>query len=47
VLQLQRDLTTAAPNEIKALADYNKSLHQLYFREGTILDRMKVNLDIK
>jgi outer membrane protein TolC len=47
VLQFQKDLTSAASSEIKALADYNKSLHQLYFNEGTTLERNKVTLDVK
>ncbi|PYJ01066.1 MAG: hypothetical protein DME25_19040, partial [Verrucomicrobia bacterium] len=34
VLQLQRDLTTARGNEIRALADYNKALSQLSLSEG-------------
>ena len=47
VLQLQRDLTAASAAEILALAEYNKALHQIYFREGTTLQRMKVLLDLK
>ena len=47
VLQFQRDLTDAASKEIKALSDYNKSLHQLYFNTGTTLERNKVTLDLK
>lgn len=47
VLQLQRDLTEASAAEILALAEYNKALHQVYFREGTTLQRMKVKVDFK
>lgn len=47
VLQLQRDLTEAAAAEILALSEYNKALHQVYFREGTTLQRMKVKLEMK
>jgi outer membrane protein len=47
VLQLQRDLTTARSAEVGALADYNKSLAQLYFNEGTTLRRNKVVVEVK
>ena len=47
VLQFQRDLTTARSAEVKALADYNKALHQFYFREGTTLERNKINLELR
>ena len=47
VLRLQRDLTDARAEEIKALSDYNKSLSTLYFREGTILKRNNVNVEIE
>jgi outer membrane protein TolC len=47
VLRLQRDLTNASAQEINALAAYNKALYLLYFREGTILQRAKINLDFK
>ena len=47
VLQLQRDLTQAAADEITAMAAYNKALHQIYFREGTILQKTKVNVNIR
>jgi outer membrane protein TolC len=47
VLQLQKDLTTAASDEIKALSIYNKALHELYFSEGTTLERNKVALELK
>ena len=47
VLQFQRDLTAASSNEIKALAGYNKALHQFYFREGSTLERNKIVLELK
>jgi outer membrane protein TolC len=47
VLQFQRDLTSASSAEIKALADYNKALHQFYFREGTTLERNKITLELR
>jgi len=47
VLQFQRDLTEASSAEIQAIADYNKALHQFYFREGTTLERNKINLELK
>jgi outer membrane protein TolC len=47
VLQLQKDLTDAAALEIRATAEYNKALHQLYFREGTTFERNKIHLEVK
>jgi outer membrane protein TolC len=47
VLQFQRDLTAARSAEVKALADYNKALHQFYFREGSTLERNKINLELR
>jgi outer membrane protein TolC len=47
VLQVQRDLTTARGNEIQALDTYNKSLSQLSLDEGSTLQRLGINLDIK
>lgn len=47
VLRLQRDLTAARAAEISAAANYNKALHELYFREGTTLQRNKVQLDVQ
>ena len=47
VLRLQRDLTSAKVNEIRALADYNKALTDLHFKEGTILERNKISFDVK
>jgi hypothetical protein len=47
VLQLQRDLTTARSQEIRALADYNKALAQLAFDEGTVFERNNITLNVK
>ncbi len=47
VLSLQRDLTTARSQEIRALADYNKALAALALDEGTTLERHKMNLEVK
>jgi len=47
VLQLQRDLTSARSEEIRALADYNKSLSQLALNEGSTLDRRNIDVRVK
>jgi outer membrane protein len=47
VLQLQRDLTAARSEEIRALADYNKALAQLAFNEGTVFERNNLTVEIK
>ena len=47
VLQMQRDLTTARGNEIQALATYNKALAQLSLDEGTTLQRLSINVEVK
>jgi HAE1 family hydrophobic/amphiphilic exporter-1 len=47
VLQMQRDLTTARGNEIQALANYNKALAQLSLDEGTTLQRLGINVQVK
>jgi outer membrane protein TolC len=47
VLLKQRDLTSARFDEIQALAEYNISVAELAFREGTTLDRRKLNIQIK
>src|ERR1044071_785114 len=47
VLIIQRDLTTAASQEIRALADYNHSLAQLALAEATTLDRRHINVETK
>ena len=46
VLQLQRDLTTTRSEEIRALAEYNKALSQLALREGTMLLRHHIELQV-
>ena len=47
VLQMQRDLTTARGNEIQALDNYNKALSQLSLDEGSTLDRLSINIEVK
>jgi outer membrane protein TolC len=47
VLQVQRDLTSARGSEIQALDTYNKSLSQLSLDEGTTLERLQINLEVK
>jgi outer membrane protein TolC len=47
VLQLQRDLTNARSDEIRALTDYNKSLSSLAQSEGTTLQRHKIDLTVR
>jgi outer membrane protein TolC len=47
VLQLQRDLTTAQLSELAALTEFNKALAQLALREGSTLERSRLNLEIK
>ena len=47
VLQVQRDLTTARGNEIQALDTYNKNLSQLSLDEGTTLNRLGIDLEVK
>ena len=47
VLQLQKDLTTARSSEIRALADYNESLAQLWLQEGSTLERRMITLRSK
>ena len=47
VLQMQRDLTTARGNEIQALATYNKALAQLSLDEGSTLQRLSINVEVK
>jgi len=47
VLQLQRDLTAARANEIQALDNYNKALAQLSLAEGTTLERLGIDVEVK
>ncbi|MCL4178930.1 MAG: TolC family protein [Verrucomicrobia bacterium] len=47
VLQLQRDLVSAASAEIRALADYNIARSQLALAEGSTLERVGVDLQIR
>lgn len=47
VLQLQRDMTAARSDEIRAIADYNKALSTLRLREGTTLRERNIDVDSK
>ena len=47
VLQLQRDLTSARSEEIRALTDFNKALATLAQREGSTLVRQKIDVQVK
>lgn len=47
VLQLQKNLTDARSQEIRALADYNKALASLAKSEGSTLDRRAINVQVK
>ena len=47
VLQLQNNLTTARSQEIRAMADYQKSLASLAEQEGSTLERRKLDLIVK
>jgi outer membrane protein len=47
VLQLQRDLTTARGNELLALTAYNKAVANVARADGTALDKVKINIEIK
>jgi outer membrane protein TolC len=47
VLQLQRDLTSARSEEIRALADYYRALSTLSLNEATTLERRKIRVEVK
>ena len=47
VLQFQRDLTARRSEEIRAMADFNKALSQLYFLEGSILQKHHLGVELK
>jgi len=47
VLQLQRDLTATRSEEIRALAEYNRALAQLALREGSVLQRHKLAVEVQ
>jgi outer membrane protein TolC len=47
VLQYQEILTAARTAEIRALVEYNNTLAQLAFAEGTILERHHLSLEVK
>lgn len=42
VAQLQRDLAIARSNELRAYADWQKSVVELAHREGTLLMRLEI-----
>jgi len=47
VLQMQRDLTTARGNEIQALDSYRKALAQISLDEGSTLQRLAIDVEVK
>jgi outer membrane protein TolC len=47
ILQLQRDLINARTAEIRAVADYNNFLADLYQAEGTTLERKRINVEVR
>lgn len=47
VLLVQRDLTSARGAEIQALDQYNQDLSQLSFDEGTTLERLNIDFQVK
>jgi len=47
VLRLQRDLTTASRDEVRALADYFRAMSVLFRDEGSTLDRLGVRINIQ
>ena len=47
VLRLQRDLTSASSEEIRAQTDYKRNLSQLSSFEASTLDRLGINLEVK
>lgn len=47
VLGVQEKLTTARSDEIRALANYNEALAELYFQDGTNLERKQISLQFK
>ena len=47
VLQAQTDAASAKITEATARRDYNKALSQLYFTEGTLLERLYLDLDFR
>jgi outer membrane protein TolC len=47
VLLVQRDLTSARGAEIQALDTYNKDISQLSLDEGTTLERLRIDFEVK
>lgn len=46
ILTLQRDLTSARSDEIRALVDYNRAVTILLEREGTLLEARHLNVNV-
>jgi HAE1 family hydrophobic/amphiphilic exporter-1 len=47
VLEKQNDLTAARGAEIRALANYNQSLVDAAYEDGTLLQKNKVTVNVK
>ena len=47
MILVQRDLTTARGAEIQALDTYNKDLAQLSLDEGSTLERLNIEFNVK
>jgi outer membrane protein len=47
VLQLQRDLTSARSTALRALVDYFRAVSALNFRQGTTLQRYRIEVEVK
>jgi len=47
VLQLQNDLASARFAELRAVADYNQALSQLSFADASLLERLRIAVEVK
>lgn len=47
VINAQRDLANAQIQEVTARRDYNRALSELYFAEGSLLDRIQLDVRFK
>jgi outer membrane protein TolC len=47
VLELQKNLTDARNEEIRALTEYNRNLAQLSLFEASTLERLGINMEVK
>ena len=47
VLQLQRDVTSARSDEIRAVTDYNQALATLFQAEGSTLQRRQISVEVR